>query len=104
MGCDSQFDDDGISFIRPSQITPAEPKPETDTSQLMPDAINPKHYKTASGIEAIDVIEAFDLDFARANAVKYILRCGKKDDPIQEICKAIWYLERYIQQQETKSL
>ena len=69
----------------------------------IPDAVNPAHYKTASGIEAIDVIEAFDLDFARANAVKYILRCGKKDDPVQEIRKAIWYLERYIKQQERES-
>lgn len=62
------------------------------------DPINPDHYKSISGIEAIDVIEAFDLDFCRANAVKYILRAGKKDDVIQDINKGIWYLERYKKQ------
>ena len=39
----------------------------------------PPHYQGASGLQAIDVIEAFDLDFSLGNAVKYILRAGRKD-------------------------
>lgn len=62
--------------------------------------INPAHYK-GKGLEAIEVIEAFNLDFCRANAIKYILRAEKKHDrPILDIQKAIWYLERYILRKE----
>ena len=61
----------------------------------MTDLVNsPPHY-IGYGMEVIDVIEAFDLDFHRASAIKYILRAGKKDDAIQDIQKAIWFLNRY---------
>ena len=56
---------------------------------------HPSHYQSG-GIEAIDVIEAFGLGFCLGNAVKYILRCGKKDSDIQELSKAAWYIEREI--------
>ena len=57
---------------------------------------HPKHYQSKTGLEAIDVIEAFDLNFNLGNVIKYILRCGKKDAEIQELEKAKWYLEREI--------
>ncbi len=67
------------------------------------DYINPNHYKTEKGIESIDVIEAFELDFCLGNAVKYILRAGKKpDQPIErDLEKAIWYLNRRIEQSKS---
>lgn len=59
--------------------------------------LNPAHYK-ANGIEAIDVIETFDLNFHLGNVLKYILRAGRKTEEIQEdIKKAKWYLDRYLQ-------
>ena len=62
-----------------------------------PEAVNhPAHYQSKTGLEAIDVIEAFELDFNLGNAAKYILRCGKKDAAVQELRKAIWYIEREI--------
>lgn len=62
---------------------------------------HPQHY-TAGGIEAIDVIEAYDLDFHTGNAVKYILRAGRKDPDkqIEDLQKAIWYLRRAIERCE----
>lgn len=57
---------------------------------------HPDHYQ-GNGLEVIDVIESFNLGFNLGNAVKYILRCGKKDDPVQELLKASWYIERQIQ-------
>lgn len=57
---------------------------------------HPDHYKSKSGLEAIDVIEAFNLNFCLGNAVKYILRCGKKDAAVQELQKAKWYIDREI--------
>lgn len=61
----------------------------------MSDPVNhPAHYKTPSGLEAIDVIEAFGLGFHRGNAVKYLLRAGKKGDAAQDMRKARWYVAR----------
>lgn len=58
---------------------------------------HPKHYAGKNGIEAIDVIDAFNLNFNLGSAVKYILRLGKKDDEVTELEKAVWYLQREIQ-------
>ena len=57
---------------------------------------NPSHYCTDSGLQAINVIEAFELNYHLGNAVKYILRAGKKDNEIQDLKKAAWYLARHI--------
>ena len=62
------------------------------------DAVNhPSHY-TDGGIETIDFIEAKKLPCHLGNAVKYISRAGKKDQnkTIEDLQKAIWYIERYI--------
>lgn len=59
---------------------------------------NPQHYSFGKDnvYEAIKVIEAWDLDFHLGNTVKYIARCGKKDEVLQELKKARWYLDRKI--------
>ena len=62
------------------------------------DAVNhPPHY-TSGKIETIDFIEAQALNFHRGNAVKYIVRAGKKDPEkeIEDLKKAIWYINREI--------
>lgn len=56
---------------------------------------HPAHYQ-GNGIESIEVIEGFELGFHLGNAVKYILRAGKKGDRIEDIRKAIWYLNREV--------
>lgn len=61
----------------------------------------PLHYQTASGMQPIDVIEAFELGFNLGNAIKYILRAGKKDAKEQELQKAVWYLNRELNGAET---
>ena len=64
------------------------------------DMVNhPPHYQSKD-MEVIEVIEAYELDYCRACAVKYILRAEKKDNNVEDIKKAIWYLERYLLQQE----
>ena len=58
-------------------------------------AVNPQHYQDhPSGVQCIEVTE--HMSFNVGNAIKYLWRCGKKDDPIQELSKARWYLEREI--------
>lgn len=62
----------------------------------MSDAVNhPQHY-SGNGVEVIDAIEAWELNFSRGNAVKYIARAGKKNDEIEDLKKAKWYIEREI--------
>jgi hypothetical protein len=65
-----------------------------------PDNINhPAHYKTG-GIETIDFIEAKDLNYRLGNVIKYVARTGKKGDPIEDLKKARWYLDREISTRE----
>lgn len=65
----------------------------------MTDLVNhPPHYK-AGGIETIDFIEAKNLPYHLGNVVKYISRAGIKSEcPIEDLEKAQWYLDRYIDQ------
>jgi hypothetical protein len=57
---------------------------------------HPRHYNIGK-YEAIDVIEDWELDFHCGNAVKYIARHSYKESPKQDIEKAIWYLQRYLE-------
>ena len=63
---------------------------------------HPDHYQSKSGIEAIDVIEAFcdglnGLEaFCTGNAMKYLCRWKKKNG-IEDLKKAQWYLNRLIE-------
>lgn len=67
----------------------------------MKEPINhPEHYGGKDNpYEAIKIIEAHNLGFHLGNAVKYILRAGKKDPTkeIEDLKKAIWYLERKLE-------
>jgi len=60
---------------------------------------HPQHYGGEDKpYEAIKVIEAWELDFHLGNTVKYISRAGKKekDKELQDLNKALWYLQRRI--------
>ena len=62
------------------------------------DTINhPNHYAHGRKYEPIDVIEDWQLGFHLGNTVKYIARAGRKDDMVQDLEKARWYLDRKIQ-------
>lgn len=69
----------------------------------MIDMVNhPPHYK-AGGVETIDFIEAKDLGYHLGNAVKYISRAGiKTSDPTEDLKKAVWYINRYIELRSRK--
>jgi len=65
-----------------------------------PDPVNhPPHYK-AGGVETIDFIEAKDLNYRLGNVVKYVTRAEKKGNPIEDLKKARWYLDREISVRE----
>ena len=56
---------------------------------------SPKHY-TAGKYEVIDVIEDWNLNFRLANTIKYIARHEHKGKPLEDLKKALWYLQREI--------
>lgn len=60
---------------------------------------HPHHYNAhPSGVECIQVTE--HMNFCRGNAMKYLWRAGTKGDAnteIEDLRKAVWYLEREIQ-------
>ena len=56
---------------------------------------HPKHYNTGK-FEVIDVIEDWKLNFNLGNAVKYIARSEHKENKINDLYKAIWYLQREV--------
>lgn len=70
------------------------------------DVVNhPPHYMSETGLETIDVIEAFTFDLTGMDAVctgnvlKYICRWKHKNG-IQDLKKARWYLDRLIEKNE----
>lgn len=72
----------------------------------MKDVVNhPDHYKSATGLETIDVIEAFTSDLigleavCTANAIKYICRWKKKNG-VEDLRKAQWYINKLIEKVE----
>ncbi|MEZ7496456.1 DUF3310 domain-containing protein [Leeuwenhoekiella aequorea] len=61
--------------------------------------MSPEHYKTNKGFDVIDFAQAYDLNFQRGSAVKYIARAGKKDPSKEkeDLLKAIDFLTREIE-------
>lgn len=73
-------------------------EPEVKTIELpkQEDVINhPSHY-TRGKIEVIDFIEDQQLPYHLGNVIKYIARAGHKGDKLEDLKKARWYLDRYI--------
>jgi hypothetical protein len=82
-------------------------RPRQIPSTLVPNAVasmhlyaddkvnSPSHYKVG-GIETIDFIEAKKLDYHLGNVVKYISRAEYKDEKLENLKKAQWYLNRAV--------
>lgn len=72
----------------------------------MNDMVNhPSHY-TSGGIETIEYMEAKSTPeefrgHLRLTTIKYLSRAGLKEDTLQDLQKARWYLDRLIKFIET---
>ena len=68
------------------------------------EAVNhPPHYNQGN-IEVIDAIEDWGLDFNAGNVVKYVSRHQHKAEPLEDLLKARWYLDRIIEGFENGSI
>lgn len=84
------------------------PNVQHDANLIKPfdDPVNhPNHYISDTGLEVIDVIEAFtgDLDgfeaYCTGNIIKYICRWKHKNG-VEDLKKARWYIDDLIKQEE----
>lgn len=68
----------------------------------MTDMVNsPSHYNQGR-IECIEGLNSAlspeeYKGFLRGNAIKYLWRCGHKDNPTQELEKAKWYINKLLE-------
>lgn len=62
----------------------------------------PSHYTEGRKYEPRKVIYDWGLDFNLGNAVKYISRAGRKNDAIEDLKKAIQYIEFELEELENE--
>jgi len=79
---------DGATFVYGT------PFPKEAAGQ--PEKVNhPRHYCThPSGVECIQIVE--HMGFNLGNVIKYVWRADEKGNAVEDLEKALWYLEREI--------
>jgi hypothetical protein len=76
-------------WMQYSDDTVAEIKPKHDPVN------HPKHYTAhPSGVECIQITE--HMGFNLGNAMKYIWRADEKNNAVEDLRKAVWYVQREI--------
>lgn len=81
------------SYINVDSVSDLYPVNEIKNRDNMID--HPSHYNKGK-IEVIDFIEDQGLSFHLGNVIKYVARAGSKGDKLEDLKKAQWYLDRYI--------
>lgn len=74
------------------------------------DNINhPSHYNMSDAkcecgrrLECIDVVRCFS--FNLGNAIKYLWRCDHKASAIEDLKKAVWYIQDEIRKRENENV
>ena len=68
-----------------------------DKREIKEQVNNPQHYGGKDNpYEAIKVIEKWKLNFNLGNAIKYLARADHKNNKLQDLEKAKWYIQREI--------
>jgi len=64
---------------------------------------NPRHYTShPSGIDCIQITE--HMGFNLGNAIKYVWRSDLKNDAIEDLSKAVWYIQREIDRRKKQEV
>lgn len=111
--CCYEFGEDNpekLAELLNMELTPSKPAADTNVGHTeKPDMVNqPPHY-TAGGIECADALDAMVSVYPDPNAAalawqvgKYIWRHPLKWNPLEDLKKARWYLDRLIAHYEKK--
>lgn len=87
----------GLNSLAPNGNVIVSSPPSTNNVQ------HPVHYGGKDNpYEAINIIEAYGMDFCEGNVLKYLLRYKKKNG-IEDLKKAQWYLNRLIENEERRN-
>lgn len=69
------------------------------------DRVNaPSHYVAGRVHEPIDVIEDWGLNYHLGQVIKYVSRAERKNDPLEDLEKAAWYLAREISNRKAREV
>ncbi len=97
----TKFQEGSENFTKVKVVEPKLKFVEEDEEPIVCDPVNhPDHYETGS-FECIDVMEEvfgkYNLrEYCLINAFKYLYRCKRKENTLQDVKKAAWYLNKYI--------
>lgn len=88
---------------KPIKFVPAKVIPIVEVIAKMKDTLvdNPPHY-TVGGMSTYDFIIAKNLSYELGNVVKYVSRADYKGNKLQDLQKALWYLNAAIKREESK--
>lgn len=92
----------GIKMTAGAQTLPPVAQSATITTAVANAVDHPPHYtQHPSGIECIQITE--HMGFCLGNAVKYIWRADLKQNALEDLKKARWYLDREIAKREVEA-
>jgi phosphopantothenate synthetase len=95
---ESRIDED---FKRAERLALGITKIVDNVHQATKEMVNhPAHYGGDNPLEVIKIIDHYELGFALANSIKYILRSDKKGNKLEDLKKAAWYLQHEINKLE----
>ncbi len=96
-GCQVENPFDGKTVIHDTARCGSFPAPAGSGAVDMVN--NPPHYTShPSGVECIQVTEHYG--FCIGSAIKYLWRAGLKGDAVEDLKKAVWYINREIAKRE----
>ena len=91
-----KVEDRYVGFDKEPEFTE---KPSSSEELPAEEAVDhPPHYN--QGIEVIDFIDSWDFNFTVGNIIKYVSRHKYKKEPLEDLKKAKWYLDRLIKKHE----
>ena len=64
--------------------------------------MRPQHYENGKDYDVIDIVNDYNLNFNEGNALKYIIRSRYKGQHLDDLRKAIDYLQREIKYHESR--
>lgn len=85
--------------LGPGELTRGDGEPAPGSAPASERQVGGEHYRQTA-IQPWDIIDDHGLDFYRGNALKYLLRAGRKGPAVQDLRKAIHYIEKYIEIEE----
>ncbi|MFJ9900273.1 DUF3310 domain-containing protein [Streptomyces sp. NPDC091280] len=80
-------------------FTAEEITPALETENASDPVNHPAHYTWLPGIEVIDITQHFS--FVIGNALKYLMRAGHKGDAVEDLKKALWYIQFELKRLES---